>query len=206
MTVDRVEKSAPPADEVGGNVLVVESARSLTETPGAGAELVAALSSTSFKAEEALGKDNPFQLIDAKTGDQVAGQPSQEEIRKAIVALTSDALVGDGFSEESQKAFQRIFKEEMDSGKATPESIARTLNAVGAAINRIVAPQLENDPSRRAEPIGMAIKQNADGSYTYFMMLNKDNAAFAKNQVDLATGAENKNIIKLGPFTPGQPI
>lgn len=186
------------------NMLVLESAQSWSQPSGQARDLVTALSSSSYSAELALGQDNPFQLVGATGDSMLVPAQNQNDVQDGVRSLLADALAGNGFSEGSVKAFQRLYEEQSNLPNASAESIARILNTVGAAINQRVAPELARDPSRRAEPIGMAVMQNPDGSTTFYMMLNRDDSALAQNRMDLFRGATNPNIIKLGPFTPGQ--
>jgi hypothetical protein len=125
------------------------------------------------------------------------------DVERGAQALLSDARNGDSFSPDSIAAFQRVYQEAANAPGATPDSVLRQLNGIGAAINRNVAPELSQIPGRRAEPIGMVRNQNPDGSYSFYMMLNKDNEAAIRNLGNVTANRPSPTIIQLGPFTPG---
>jgi len=52
----------------------------------------------------------------------------------------------------------------------------------------------------------MAVMQNPDDSYDYYMTLNKTDKDLAANNADIASGQSSDKVIKLGPFKPGAPI
>ena len=107
------------------------------------------------------------------------GPGDQEAIIRGVTALISDAKTGDRFSPDAIAAFQRIYNGRNGAG-ATPETVMNELNAVGAAINGRISPELSRDPGRRAEPIGMIGKENPDGSFSFAMMLSKNSSALAQ--------------------------
>lgn len=191
------------------NTLLVDSAVAMSTPAGAGADLAQKISQRTDQAPSADATiGGKFELVGANSDGQIikAQAPSPEEIQRGIRALVGDAIKGDSWSQDSIDTFKKVLQSESDVPNATPESVARGLNAIGAAINGRVHDTLAAEPGRRADPIGMAVLRNEDGSYTYYMTLNKDAAALARNQADLMSGKSNPAIIKLGPYTPGQKI
>ncbi len=154
-------------------------------------------------ADYLLGSKSKFELV-----QNAEKQPSPEEIQRGLRALLGDAMSGNSWSKDSIDTWQKVFDSEKGVKGATPESIARGLNMIGAAINGRVKPELEKIPGRRSEPVGMAVMQNADGSYSFYMMLSKDDAALQKNRADIIAGKASPTVIKVGTFKPseGQPI
>ena len=181
------------------DALSEQSAEQMSGRGSVGHDLASRVSASAADADRLLNAPGRFELV----ADGVTPQ-MQQDVQRGIHALKSDALSGEAFSPDSIKTFQQIFQSEADVHGATAQSVMGGLNAVGAAINQAVSPELSQIPGRRPEPIGMAAMQNPDGSVSYYMMLSKDDAALQKNRADLITGTSSPTIIKLGPFVPGQ--
>lgn len=191
------------------NTLIVDSATQMSSPRGIGSDIAQKVTERADTAPGTLAKFDQgckFELVSAGSDQIIKAQaPSPEEVQRGIKALLGDAVKGDKWSQDSIDTFKKVFASEAGVPNATPESVARGLNAIGAAINGRVSGELSKDPSRRAEPIGMGVMQNADGSYSYYMSLNKDTAALTANKVTMATGGTSDTVIKLGPFTPKAP-
>lgn len=198
------------AEEQENPVLVLDSAKAMTTPVGAGSDLASKINGREDEkksADQLLNAPGQFELVSAN-GDQLikTQAPNPEDVQKGIRALLGDALKGEKWSQDSVDTFNRIFKEESSLPNASPESIARALNTIGGAINNRVSPELANHSSRRPEPVGMGVVQNPDGSYSYYMTLNKDNAALAANRLSIISGQSSDTVIKLGPFKKGTAI
>ena len=202
-------EQAHPAD--GGHIpseshalnQAIDTGALATSSP-TGREFVRQVACAATDVDKTLGgPGSRFELTQAK---EELKPGDADLIRRGVQSLISDAKKGDGFSADSVAAFKRIYDEAASRPGATPQSIMQQLNEVGAAINHQVAGELSMDPSRRAEPIGIGAKQNADGSVSFYMMLSKDNAALAKNRADIISGNQSPSVIELGPYKPGQGI
>lgn len=135
-------------------------------------------------------KLNEIELVQNKPEGNI-----QEDAERGIRALLSDAIKGDSWSSDSKEAFGRVFDEASHAPRATEQSVADQLNAVGAAINEAVGKGV----------IGMAIRSDENGTH-YYMMLSKDQSALTKNRVDALKGEDTPTLFKVGTFKPGQEI
>jgi len=191
-------------------VLVSDSAIAMSSPRVRDTDLAAKISARvdePNKAVASLDAGSKFELVGTGSDKITKAQAlNPEEIQKGIKALVGDAKSGEKWSQDSIDTFRKIFDEQSKLPNASPESVARGLNGIGAAINRRVDGELAQDPNRRADPIGMAVMQNPDGSYDYYMTLNKTDKDLAANNADIASGRSNDKVIKLGSFKPGAPI
>lgn len=135
-------------------------------------------------------KLNEIELVQHKPEENI-----EEDAQRGIRALLSDAIKGESWSKDSKEAFGRVFEEASQSPRATEQSIADQLNAVGAAINEAVGKGV----------IGMAIRSDENGTH-YYMMLSKDQNALTQNRVDALKGDDTQTLFKVGTFKPGQEI
>jgi hypothetical protein len=156
-------------------------------------------------ADRLLGGANApkFELV-AAAGDGTfqrtqANSDMQQDIKKMLTA----AISGDKWGAAAD-VWRKAFQSELDVKNTTPQNVAQGLNIIGAAINGKVSADLSKIPGRIPEPVGMAVTEE-DGKFYFYMMLNKDKAALAKNHASIATGTESDTVIKLGPFEPGKP-
>lgn len=124
-------------------------------------------------------------------GEGAPDRASREEAEKVIKTLLADAAAGK-WSEDSLKAWEKLFKELSGLPGATPESVARTINELGAALNKKL--EEAGSPNR----IGMAIQQSPDGTSSIYMTLKGPGIDPADRLTALLSGKNTDTVIKIG--------
>lgn len=148
-----------------------------------------------FQAQLLQFQERPTTPATDRTGgsdkaEEKTAKDVQAEAEKAIKAL-KDAVEKGEWSDEAKKVWQKVVDEQKNLAGATPKSVARALNAIGAAMNA------EAKKNGWKFEVGMGVTSN-NGKSEFWMTLKGPGIDKADNLKAILGGKDSKTAIKVG--------